>query len=143
MAPRKTKVDSPPAWYEPALEAPNVSAKNLAVMQLLTAGENNEKGETVLQAGSAVPEAPKSFFYPFFMGSMAAGFVPPFSDFFYAVLQYYGLQALHLHPNSVLLLSIFAFYCEAYVGVMSFDTSPSYLLFQTLLPLFWTRTCMM
>ena len=44
--------------------------------------------------------------------------VPPFSDFFYEVLDHYGLQALHLHPNSVLLLSIFAYYCEAYLGVM-------------------------
>ena len=25
---------------------------------------------------------------------------------------------MHLHPNSVLLLSIFAYYCEAYLGVM-------------------------
>ena len=51
------------------------------------------------------------------MSSIIAGLVPPFSDF-YAVLQHYRLQALHLHPNSVLLLSIFSFYCEAYVGVM-------------------------
>ena len=44
--------------------------------------------------------------------------MPPFSDFFYEVLGHYGLQALHLHPNSILLLSIFAYYCEAYLGVM-------------------------
>ena len=25
---------------------------------------------------------------------------------------------MHLHPNSVLLLSIFAYYCEAYLGMM-------------------------
>ena len=25
---------------------------------------------------------------------------------------------MHLHPNSVLLMSIFAYYCEAYLGVM-------------------------
>ena len=118
MAPRKTKVDSPPAWYEPGLEAPNVSAKNLAVTQLLTVGENNDKGETTLRAGSTVPEAPKSSYYPFFMGSIVTGLIPLFFDYFYAVLQHYGLHALHLHPNSVLLLSIFAFYCEAYVVVM-------------------------
>lgn len=52
------------------------------------------------------------------MSSIVAGPVPPFSDFFYAVLRHYRLQALHLHPNSVLLLSTFAFYCEAYVEVM-------------------------
>ena len=52
------------------------------------------------------------------MSSIIAGLVPPFSEFFYAILRHYGLQALHLHPNSILLLSIFAFYCEGYVGVM-------------------------
>ena len=118
MAPRKVKAASPPAWYEPALDAPNVSENNLAVTCLLTVGESNERGKTELRAGSAEPEASRSTFYPFFMSSVVAGLVPTFSDFFYAVLSHYKLQALHLHPNSVLLLSIFAFYCEAYVGVM-------------------------
>ena len=48
---------------------------------------------------------------------MLRGWFPPFSDFFYAILSHYKLHALHLHPNSILLLSIFAFYCEAFVGV--------------------------
>ena len=113
MVPRKIKVSSSPAWYEPALDAPNVSENNLAVTCLLTVGESNERGKTELRAGSAVPEPVGSTSFPFFMSSVVAGLVPPFSDFFYEVLGHYGLQALHLHPNSVLLLSIFAFYCEA------------------------------
>ena len=52
----------------------------------------------------------------FFIDTLWAGLVPPFSKFFYAVLRNYRLQALHLHPNSVLLLSIFAYYCEAHAG---------------------------
>ena len=52
------------------------------------------------------------------MSSIVAGLVPPFSDFFYAVLSHYKLHALHLHPNSVLLLSIFTFYCDAFIAVM-------------------------
>ena len=77
MAPRKVKAASPPAWYEPALDAPNVSEKNLAATRLLTAGESNERGKTELRAGSAEPEASKSSFYPFFMSSIVAGLVPP------------------------------------------------------------------
>ena len=77
MAPRKVKATSSPGWYEPALDAPNVSEKNLAAMRLLTAGENIEKGKTELRAGSAEPEASKSTFYPFFMSSVVAGLVPP------------------------------------------------------------------
>ena len=65
-----------------------------------------------------VPEPEGSTFYPFFTSSIAAGLVPSFSDFFYEVLDHLGLQVLHLHPNSILLLSIFAYYCEAYLGVM-------------------------
>ena len=52
------------------------------------------------------------------MSSIVAVSVPPFSDFFYSILSHYKIHALHLHPNSILPLSIFAFYCEAYVGVM-------------------------
>ena len=71
----------------------------------------------MLRAGSDKAEPSGSTFYPFFMNSVVAGLVPPFSDFFYAVLGHYKLHAFHLDPNSVLLLSIFAFYYEAFVGV--------------------------
>ena len=64
MAPRKVKASSSPAWYEPALDAPNVSEKNLAATHLLTAGERNEKGKTELRAGSVVPEPARSTFPP-------------------------------------------------------------------------------
>mgnify|MGYP000853270308 CR=1 FL=1 len=84
----------------------------------MMAEASNEKGKTALRAGSAELEASGGTFYPFFMSSVVAGLVPPFSDFFYSVLSHYKIHALHLHPNSVLLLSIFAFYCEAFVGVM-------------------------
>ena len=47
----------------------------------------------------------------------AAGLIPPFSEFFMAVLETYGLHMLHLHPNAVVMLSLFAYVCEAYVGV--------------------------
>ena len=113
MAPRKVKPASSPAWYEPALDAPNISENNLAATRLLAAGESNERGKTELRVASDVPEPEGSPFFPFFTSSIAAGLVPPFSDFFYEVLGHYGLHTLHLHPNSILLLSIFANYCEA------------------------------
>ena len=86
---------------------------------MLLAGENNERGQTELRVASDVPEPEGSTIFPFFTSSITAGLVPPFSDFFYEVLGHYRLQALHLHPNSILLLSIFSYYCEAYLGVMS------------------------
>ena len=44
--------------------------------------------------------------------------MPPFSDYFDTVLSHYQVHALHLHSSSVLLLSFFAYLCEAFLGVM-------------------------
>ena len=86
-----------------------MTEKNLALTRLMTAAQGNEMGETTLRPGSAQPEEKGSTFYPFFMSTVITGLVPPFSEFFYAVLRHYKLQALHLHPKSVLLLTIFAY----------------------------------
>ena len=82
MAPRKVKVDALSAWYSPALDAPNMSEKNLVATRLMTVVEGSEMGETDLQAGSTEPEAKGSTFYPFFMNDILVGLVPPFSNFF-------------------------------------------------------------
>ena len=114
MAPRKTPAG---AWYSLALDPPNVSEKNLALMRRMMVAQGNE-GAAMLKVGSALPEDKGSTFYPLFVSAIFAGLVPPFSEFFLDVLRQYNLQALHLHPNSVLLLAIFAYYCEAHVGLM-------------------------
>ena len=95
-----------------------MTEKNLALTRLMTVAQGSGMGETALWACSAQPEDEGSTFYPFFMSTIIAGLVPPFSEFFYVVLRHYKLKALHLHPNSVLLLSIFSYYCDAHVGVM-------------------------
>ena len=46
------------------------------------------------------------------------GLLPPFSNFFMAVLEAFGLHMLHLHLNAVLILANFAFACDAFIGVM-------------------------
>ncbi|KAE8814013.1 hypothetical protein D1007_08651 [Hordeum vulgare] len=79
--------------------------------------ESSEHGGTLIWAG-AVEERPASgAVYPFFLHCIYAGLVPPFTWFFTAVLEHYRIEALHLQPNSILLLSVFSFYCEAFVGV--------------------------
>ena len=106
------------AWYEPALLAPSVAGEKLQTALLLTASEDNEWKGTVLRVATAAPEPAGSTFFPFFMHNVYSGLVPPFSPFFFAILHHYGLHALHIHANSILLLSIFAFYCETFMGVM-------------------------
>ena len=113
MAPRQ-----PPAevWCSPALDLPNVSKAGLARLRQMAAAQGIN-GAQVFKAGSTTLEGRGSTFDPLFVSSIAAGLVPPFSEFFFSVLRHYNLQALHLHPNSVLLLAIFAYYCEAHIGV--------------------------
>ena len=91
MAPRKTTAEASPAWYSPALDPPNMTEKNVALTHLMIAAQGSEMGETVLRAGPAKPEAKGSTFYPFFMSTVIAGLVPPFSEFFYTVLRHYRL----------------------------------------------------
>jgi hypothetical protein len=54
---------------------------------------------------------------PFFLFSVFAGLVPPFSPFLLVILETYGIQAIHLHPKSVTLLVVFAYVCEAWIGI--------------------------
>ena len=54
---------------------------------------------------------------PCFAVALWAGLVPPFSDFFNVVLSHYQIHMLHLSPESITLLSVFAFVCEAMVGI--------------------------
>jgi hypothetical protein len=54
---------------------------------------------------------------PFFLFSVFAGMVLPFSPFLLVILEMYGIQAIHLHPRSVALLAIFAYACEAWIGI--------------------------
>jgi hypothetical protein len=37
--------------------------------------------------------------------------------FLLAILETYEIQAIHLHPKSVALLAVFAYACEAWIGI--------------------------
>ncbi|KAE8774146.1 hypothetical protein D1007_53573 [Hordeum vulgare] len=83
----------------------------------LVASNINDGQASDICPGSPAPSSLVKTTYPFFLHNMYAKMVPPFSGSFYAILSYYQIQALHLQPNSVLLLAIFTFYYEAFVGV--------------------------
>ena len=53
---------------------------------------------------------------PIFGVFMRMGLVPPFSDFFLAVLESFGLKLLNLTPGAILDLTLFAYACEAFIG---------------------------
>jgi hypothetical protein len=43
--------------------------------------------------------------------------VLPFSPFLLAILETYGIQAIHPHPKSIALLAVFAYTCEAWISI--------------------------
>jgi hypothetical protein len=45
------------------------------------------------------------------------GFGPPSCSFFRDLLYYYGLELHHLNPNSICHISIFIYFCEAFLGI--------------------------
>ena len=83
----------------------------------MIASSFNEWGKTVAWPASRARIDRAATEVPFFIDALWAGLVPPFSAFFNAVLEHYQIHMLHLDPQSVTLLAIFAFVCEAMVGI--------------------------
>jgi hypothetical protein len=79
--------------------------------------KNSEWGATRIWHGRTPWDTLPAMAQPFFLFSVFAGLVPPFSPFFMAILETYGIQAIHLHPKSVTLLAVFAYACEAWIGI--------------------------
>ena len=53
----------------------------------------------------------------FFADALWAGLIPPFSTFFNVVLSHYQIHMMHLGPESITLLVVFAYVCEAMIGI--------------------------
>jgi hypothetical protein len=66
---------------------------------------------------------PGDFIY--FSSYAMAGLVPPLASFLLMLLEHYGLQLQHMSPHSIMLVEVFAHFCEMIVGVQ-----PSVCLFQ-------------
>jgi hypothetical protein len=62
-----------------------------------------------------------------FASFLECGFNLPTGDFFQGLLFYYKLELVHIIPNSVIVVSTFIHFCEAYLGI-----SPHFLLWRHL-----------
>jgi hypothetical protein len=60
-----------------------------------------------------------------FASFFECSFNVPAGDFFRGLLYYYGLELVHLVPNSITVVSTFIHFCEAYPGI-----SPHFLLWR-------------
>ena len=77
-------------------------AEGLARVLPLVAGPSNKFGETRIHHGSTTVERSAGSIQPIFLHSLVAGLVPPFSDFFLAILTHYDIHLLHLPPRCAL-----------------------------------------
>ncbi|KAE8779017.1 hypothetical protein D1007_47995 [Hordeum vulgare] len=88
-----------PALAPPLLECALSKDADLTPVLPWTAAESNEHGRTLIWPGATAKRTATKAVYPFFLHSIFAGLVPPFSSFFTAILNHYGIQALHLQPQ--------------------------------------------
>jgi hypothetical protein len=83
----------------------------------MVGSKNSEWGATRIWHGRTPRDTLPATAQPFFLFSVFASLVPPFSPFFLVILETYGIQAIHLHPESITLLVVFAYACKAWIGI--------------------------
>ncbi|KAE8817743.1 hypothetical protein D1007_04605 [Hordeum vulgare] len=106
-----------PATPLPALErSVVVNLEGLEKVRLVVATNSNECGATHIRLGSWPQGEKVSATVHLHFHTVLSIVLPPFSGFFDTVLSHYQIHALHLDPCSLILLSAFAFLCEALVG---------------------------
>jgi hypothetical protein len=101
----------------PLLESRIKSSRELQTVREMVGSKNSEWGTTRIWHGRTPWDALPATVQPFSLFSVFAGLVPLFSPFFLAILETYGIQAIHLHPKSVTLLAVFAYASEAWIGI--------------------------
>ena len=115
---RPLSLSAAPPSFAPALSRSRVlNDEAMDKVRLMLASSFNEWGETVAWTASRTRMARALTEVPIFVEALWAGLIPPFSAFFNVVLEHYQIHMLHLDPQSVTLLAVFAFVCEAMVGI--------------------------
>jgi hypothetical protein len=122
MAPRRDigaarSSGAAPRPAAPLLESRIKSSRELQTIQEMVGSSQNEWGATRIWHGRAPRDTLPATAQPFFLFSVFTGLLPLFSPFFLAILETYGIQAIHLHPKSVTLLAVFAYACEAWISI--------------------------
>jgi hypothetical protein len=122
MAPRRATRAARPSEAAPQLAAPLLesrikSSRELQTIREMVGSKKSEWGATHIWHDRTPRDTLPTMVQPVFLFSVFAGLVPPFSPFLLAILETYGIQAIHLHPKSVALLAVFAYACEAWIGI--------------------------
>ena len=105
-------------WPQMAFFDPGCDDARMKILKGVVASDANEHKATVLRSPSVLASERSPLDVRVFYCFLCAGLVPPMSTFLHAVLTEYGLLLAQLHPNGLLVLAIFQFLCEFFVGVM-------------------------
>jgi hypothetical protein len=96
-------------------------AKTEDLLALLNSGFLREKEVDMWRAaaGDPYPMEKNPDEIPMFIRFAERGLSLPASDFFKALLGYYGIEYLNLNPNpnSIFHASVFVHFCEAFLGI--------------------------
>jgi hypothetical protein len=109
--------EAAPQPAAPLLESRIKSSRELQTVREMVGNKNSEWGATRIWHGRTPRDTLPATAQPFFLFSVFTGLVSPFSPFFLAILETYGIQAIHLHLKSITLLAVFAYTCEAWIGI--------------------------
>jgi hypothetical protein len=103
----------------PLLKSHIKGDRELQTVREMVGSENSKWGATRIWHGQTLQQTLPVTAHPFFLFSVFVGMVPPFSPFLLAILNTYGIRAIHLDPRSITLLVVFAYACEAWIGINS------------------------
>ena len=107
-----------PPPFEPALGRPRVlNNEAMDKRRPMLASSFDEWGETPAWPASRTSMARAVTEVLIFIDALWDGLIPPFSAFFNTVLEHYQIYMLHLDPQAVTLLAVFAFVCKSMVGI--------------------------
>ena len=81
------------------------SESRLTLVREVIAGEINEHPATDIRTGNLAAANRTARMRLVYLEAVMAGLVPPFSLFFLAILEHYGILPLHLQLNSFTTLS--------------------------------------
>jgi hypothetical protein len=119
MAPKKVEIEGKKKEAQPSTAEWTHSKCSLNHL-------NNLVSEGLLQEKNLVNWRP-SYREPFpmenvdeiiiFLHFAERGLALPSCSFFRGLLYYYGLELHHLNPNSICHISIFIYFCEAFLGI--------------------------
>jgi hypothetical protein len=122
---------SPPR-PNPTKEWKKSKIKTENLLALVNNGFLHEKEMDMCRAaaGDPYPMEKNPDEVPMFARFVERGLALPASEFFKGLLQYYGIEYLNLNPNSIFHVSVFAHFCEAFMGI-----KPHWILLRKFFPL--------